>query len=372
MEALLKEVELFACGRENYQVSSVFIGGGTPSLVDEIWIRELMERIKSRFWLEEQAEVTIEVNPGTLTEGKLSCYRDAGINRISIGLQSANNRELQMLGRIHTWEDFLKSYGQIRKVGFKNVNVDLMSALPGQTEKSWEDTLRRVCALLPEHISAYSLILEEGTPFFEQYGKAHVTPEEERLPSEEEDRAMYAFTGQYLKEMGYHRYEISNYARADMECRHNNGYWTGVLYKGFGIGAASYLLEDGRFIRCSNIEERKPYEQLLKAWDSRGEDFGIEKDGQRRREVGAALLAEREVLSEENRMEEFFFLGLRRMEGVSEQEFFRRFHRKAEAVYGPVLKKLASQGLLRQQGGRIFLTEYGIDVSNQVFMEFLL
>ena len=199
----------------------------------------IMNAIYESFVLEASAEISIECNPGTLTPEKLGFYRQSGINRISMGLQSCSDKELKLLGRIHTYDEFLTGYQRAREAGFQNINIDLMSAIPGQTLESWKNTLKKIVMLRPEHISAYSLIIEEGTPFYRYFnspeGKKH-------LPGEELDRQMYHFTKTYLAEHGYHRYEISNYARKGNECRHNIGYWRGVEYLGLGLGSHSCVM----------------------------------------------------------------------------------------------------------------------------------
>ena len=251
-------------------VDTIFIGGGTPSVVDPHWILRLMEQVRSSFVVAKNAEITMEANPGTLTADKLGLYRQAGINRLSIGLQSTDDGELVRLGRIHTYAEFLHNYRLAREAGFTNINIDLMSALPGQTVKSYEETLHRVIALEPEHISAYSLIIEEGTPFGERYGQGEEREDDHtdesdygadrqcrdlwKLPTEEEDRQMYHLTKDILAEAGYYRYEISNYARDGYACRHNVGYWTGVPYLGLGLGAASYY-KGQRFSNTRNMGE---------------------------------------------------------------------------------------------------------------------
>lgn len=242
--ALRKEIESYKESAKNYEVTTVFFGGGTPSLLSGEQMAELMNAIKDTFMLKEEAEITMEANPGTVTESNLSAYKEAGINRISFGLQSVKDEELRMLGRIHTFEEFLESYDMARKAGFHNINVDLISAIPGQTLTSWEETLRTVIELQPEHISAYSLIVEEGTTFAKLYGEG--CEKEELLPDEDEERRIYERTEEMLKEAGYHRYEISNYAKDGYECRHNLGYWERKEYLGLGLGASS-LLNETRF-----------------------------------------------------------------------------------------------------------------------------
>lgn len=359
MEALLRETKERAKEYCEYLVDTVFIGGGTPSVVDAAWIRRLMETVFENFSVAENAEITMEVNPGTVDEQKLQTYYAAGINRLSIGLQSADDGELQRLGRIHTWEDFQETYGLARAVGFVNINVDVMSALPEQTFASYTGTLEKVLALTPqpEHISAYSLILEEGTPFAGMHKQGLL-----QLPDEECERQMYEQTVELLGRHGYSRYEISNYAKAGYACRHNCGYWRRANYVGFGIGAAS-MVENTRFQNESNLQK-----YLENPLECRSE---IQK------------------LTLEEQMEEFMFLGLRMTEGVSEAAFFEVFNKQMEEVYGDVIAKNIADGLLydcedsestvkrevsRRAGGRIrlALTKRGMDLSNYVMAQFLL
>lgn len=351
VDCLMEEIKQKAALCREYQVISVFFGGGTPSILPGVQIWELMEALRRSFQICEDAEVTVECNPGTLTRQKLIYYKMAGVNRLSIGLQSANNQELQRLGRIHTYEEFLDSFGQARAMGFKNINVDLMSALPGQKQEDWINTLNKVLAVRPEHISAYSLMVEEGTPFYEQYGEDERRREQGEpplyLPSEEMEREMYLSTQELLRNKGYVRYEISNYAFPGRECRHNIGYWKLTPYLGLGLGSSSFLEE----VRFSNTKNLKTYLS--------GENFSQE-------DCAYVFLDKRQ------RMEEFMFLGLRMMEGISRSVFQQMFGIKLEAVYGNVLEQLQQQGLLKQQEGRVALTEAGISVSNYVLSEFLL
>ena len=225
----------------SYEGATVFFGGGTPSLLAGDELAGILDEISGQLLLRSDAEITVECNPGTLDRKKLEAYKRAGINRLSIGLQSADNRELRALGRIHTWEEFRENYEGVRELGFSNVNVDLMSALPGQTREGWKTTLEKVTDLNPEHISAYSLIIEEGTPFYEKYREGGSC--EAELPGEDLDRLMYEDTRAFLREKGYERYEISNYAKPGYECRHNLSYWERTDYKGFGIGAAFSMVQ---------------------------------------------------------------------------------------------------------------------------------
>lgn len=341
MEALLAETAGSAYFYGDRRVSSIFIGGGTPSLVPVGCIEDLLAVAGERYALAEDREVTIEANPGTVSEGQLERLRAAGINRLSIGLQSADDRELAAIGRIHTWAQFLEAYGVARRAGFCNINVDIMSALPGQTLAGYRRTLERVLALdpPPEHISAYSLILEEGTPFYEQYGRGEL-----ELPDEDTDRLMYQETKEIFARKGYRRYEISNYALPGHECRHNCGYWRRRDCVGFGIGAASLVGN----VRFRNGTDLKAY-------------------------LADPLGCREEVrhLGREEQMEEFFFLGLRMASGVDCGRFRRLFGCGAEEVYGDVIRKNVRDGLLVLEGDRLALTERGLDVSNYVMAQFL-
>lgn len=345
VEKLKEEIRFTGAACREYTVSTVFVGGGTPSVLKSEWMRELFEELRASFSIEEAAEISMEANPGTVTREKLCDYRKAGINRLSFGLQSADNEELRALGRIHTWEEFLESYGLARDGGFENINIDLMSALPGQTVKSWMETLKKTEKLEPEHISAYSLIIEEGTPFYEKYGSG---AGQRLLPGEEEEREMYHLTKEFLKFRGYERYEISNYAKPGRACRHNIGYWTGVPYLGLGLGASSYF-EGCRF---SNTDDFKEYlsGQACEFWKNRRY---LQK------------------LTKKDMQEEFFFLGLRMVNGVSLKEFEKRFSVPAEDVYPGLLERLAAENAGIIENGRFRLTDYGLDVSNYVMAEFL-
>lgn len=337
-QALLREIRVLG-QRTEAAVSTIFIGGGTPSVLRADWMEEILDQLRASFRLLPEAEISMEANPGTVTPEKLKAYLRGGVNRISFGCQSADNEELRLLGRIHSWEEFLESFSMAREAGFANINVDLMSGLPNQTAASWEQTLRRTAALRPEHISAYSLIIEEGTPFAQR-----PLP----LPDEEEERLMYERTGQILKEYGMEQYEISNYARPGYACRHNIGYWTGKEYLGMGLGSSS-LMEGERF---SNTSDMKEY---------------LEDSGHPGR-----LRRDRQKLSEKDRMEEFMFLGLRMTAGISEKGFLDTFGREIHAVYGPVIRKYVEGGFLGEEKGRLYLTRKGISVSNPILADFLL
>lgn len=373
VNALLAEIDAQAPLYDKFQVHTVFFGGGTPSLLTADQTAAILGRLYQRFSFvsQKEMEVTLEANPGTLTEEKLRAWRQAGVNRLSIGLQSAHDEELKSLGRIHTWKEFLWGYEAARRAGFSNLNIDLMSALPGQSLESWMDTLKKTAELKPEHISAYSLIIEEGTPFYERYGTQDdasdgrhewrngrengLTVEWKPLPSEEEDRLMYERTGEFLAERGYARYEISNYALPGFACRHNLSYWDRTDYAGFGLGAAS-LKEN---VRWSNTADLSEY---LSCAGQPGEENAVKKEVTR--------------LSVQDQMEEFMFLGLRKTEGVSARTFERLYGRPLDEVYREPVRRLIREGLLirekKKDGEEFFrLSERGIDVSNYALAMFL-
>ena len=338
IEALLKEIRA-AEHTEDYEIVSVFIGGGTPSALKAEAIASIMSTLQEQFFFCEDAEVTIEANPGTVDLKKLTIYRNVGINRLSLGLQSTDAEELKLLGRIHSYEEFLKSYEWAREVGFSNINIDLMFAIPGQTGEAWRQHLYQVAELNPEHISAYSLIIEEGTPFAEQNLD---------LPDEDTEYQMYEDTAEILERYGYRQYEISNYAKQGYMCRHNAGYWQRREYLGFGLGASS--LYGG--MRFSNTHQMQEY---LK--ESRNPD-------QIRQDVT--------VLSRNERIEEFMFLGLRMTEGISEKKFEENFDVRLMDVYGDILQKYEETGFMEHIETKWRLTRKGIHVSNHILADFLL
>ena len=341
LHALFHEIAVRGEVYQEHSVKSIFIGGGTPSILAPEQIRMLMETLRKNFRVLSDAEVSMEVNPGTArTKEAFEVYKEAGINRLSIGLQSANDEELKLLGRIHTFSSFEATWQQARKAGITKVNIDLMSALPGQSIESYENTLKTVCELNPEHISAYSLIIEEGTPFYERY--SGLLEDEEQ---EERDRQMYLLTEQVLQKYNYNRYEISNYAKPGRECRHNLVYWTRGEYLGLGIGAAS-LINNVRYKNASNLKK------YLSA-------------------QGVLPYEEIQNLSLREQMEEFLFLGLRLTKGISRKEFQDIFGCTVESVFGEALAQNRQDGLLALEGDRIILTPRGRDVSNYVFVSFL-
>lgn len=340
VQALRREMELWENKVSPYEVDTVFIGGGTPSVLSVKEMDAVFQGLYDNFSLAEKTEFTVECNPGTVNGEKLALYRRAGVNRISFGMQSAVADELKKLGRIHGLKEILDSYGLARQTGFDNINLDIMSAVPGQTRESYEETLRFVTGLEPEHISSYSLIIEEGTPFYERYA--------DNPPVDEDtDRWMYERTREVLGAAGYERYEISNYAKAGQECRHNLKYWQRQEYLGMGLGASSFLSHT----RFSNERDIPAYEESIAA--------------------GGCPVAEREELSVEDEMAEFMYLGLRCMRGVSEARFQECFGTDIFECFGKEISRCQQQGLLECRDGRIFLTKRGIDVSNYVFCEFI-
>lgn len=347
VNALLEEIKHYGETMTDYDVTTIYIGGGTPSYVNHTWIESVLAELYEHFSIKPNVEISIECNPGTLSTWKLGAYKSAGINRLSIGLQSANNEELKLLGRIHTYEDFLKSYEMARNAGFENINVDLMSGLPKQNVSKFLETLYKVIKLRPEHISAYSLIIEKGTPFYDSYKfdlvKQQAGMRTDFLPSEDEEYRIYKATQEVLKQNGYIQYETSNYAQKGMECRHNIGYWTRENYLGVGLGAAS-LIDNVRYTNTSNIDT-----YLQGEW-----------------------IAAEEPITRKAQMEEFMFLGLRMNQGVSREDFEKNFNISIEAIYRESLEELKQKELLVARAGRIFLTDKGRDLSNYCLAKFLL
>lgn len=366
IEALVCEINI-TCGLYNdrlsgYQVKTIFFGGGTPSAVKPEYIRDIMKCLNEHFDIAEGAEVTIECNPGTLDINKADIYRECGINRISFGLQSADNTELKMLGRIHTFEQFKESLSIAEKAGFDNINVDIMSALPGQTMESYKRTVEKVLECNVKHISAYSLIVEEGTPLYDRLDTDY--PE---LPDEDTERQMYYYTQDSLANAGYVHYEISNYARSGYECRHNISYWERTDYLGFGIGAASLFEE----IRHTNITDINMYIDKCGGMINAGScmDNNVTAVNYNRL---YEIYDDIQKLSLNDRMEEFMFLGLRKIGGISKAEFEKTFSKNIADVYGKVIEENVLNGLLVDDGDVIKLTDRGVDISNVVMADFLL
>lgn len=340
--ALCQEIQLRKSEYQGRRISSIFFGGGTPSALPLGCIELLLKTITGRMELSPDCEITLEMNPGTAVKEKLAEYKKAGVNRLSIGLQSTNDEELCTLGRIHTYRQFQDTYETAREVGFANINVDLISAVPGQTKASFLDSLRKITQLTkpPEHISVYSLIIEEGTPFYQLYQDKPAL-----FLSEEEDRDLYHETKALLNTFGYDRYEISNYAKPGFACRHNMGYWNRAEYLGFGIGAAS-LYKESRFFNSDILEDYL--------------------------ENPVGVRSTPEVLSKKDQMSEFMFLGLRLCKGVSKSEFQRIFGTSIRNVFEEAISKSIREKLMLETRDSFMLTDYGLDVSNYVMSRFLL
>lgn len=339
VKALCKEIEEKAI---NYKIKSIFIGGGTPSYLETKEIDKLLKTI-SKLDLEKGMEFTMECNPGALAEEKLKTMIEGGVNRISMGLQSVQNSLLKDIGRIHTFKEFMENFNLARKVGFKNINVDLMFGLPNQSFDEWKESLETIADLNPEHISAYSLIVEEGTAFYKLWERNKLI-----LPSEEDERRMYSETKEILKAKGYHQYEISNYSKEGYECYHNKVYWKSMNY--LGVGSASTSFIDGK--RIKNIENVKAYIDGI--MDNK------------------SIVLEEKENSKEDNIEEFVFMGLRMIEGISKEEFKRRFKSDIYEIYSKEIKKNIENGLLLEVGDRLKLTEKGIEFSNSVMSDFIL
>lgn len=390
LRALKQEIREQAARYREYEVQTVFIGGGTPTAVPCENLCEVLKTVFSFYRMNPHAEISMEANPGTVTKEALLSYRKAGINRISIGLQSADDVELKLLGRIHTYRDFQQTYRWAQEAGFTNINFDIMSALPGQSVENYKKTLETVLSLKPQHISAYSLIVEEGTPFYEKYGqeseKLQATGEKQPdLPSEEEEREMYALTEQLLAAAGYHRYEISNYALPGRECRHNLVYWKRGNYVGFGLGAAS-MVENVRFENIREMQEYlaeyagMPDAEPVFAEVAQGDaqvlpneqEFSLREDTHSENEQELSIRENVHPLSPQEQMEETMFLGLRLTEGVSKAEFHRQFGVSMEQIYGEVIRKNTAKRLLIDEAGYVCLTREGMDLSNYVMAQFLL
>ncbi|SHI38176.1 coproporphyrinogen III oxidase, anaerobic [Clostridium cavendishii DSM 21758] len=339
VECLIQEIQE-KC--KLYEIQTIFIGGGTPSYLEPKFMKKILETIK-KLNLNSNLEFTIECNPGSLNYEKLNLMKEFGVNRISMGLQAIQPSLLKGIGRIHNFEEFKENFKMARELGFNNINADLMFGLPTQTLSNWKETLEEVIKLNPEHISAYSLIIEEGTPFYNMDEEGKLL-----IPAEDDERNMYNLTLNMLKDAGYEQYEISNYAKHNLECKHNLVYWNMDKWIGVGSSAASYI--NGK--RLKNFSLIEDYIRAIKNNKSAYEEV-IEN-------------------SNKDNIEEFMFMGLRKIKGIEEYEFRKRFKINIDEVYGTVLKKYIDCGLLKREYGRVYLTKKGIEFSNNVMSEFLL
>ena len=358
VKALLNELAAWEEISDKYNkeiyLKTVFIGGGTPTCLEPQLLLKIAQAIKK--YTDKNTEFTIEANPGTITDSHIEVFKKAGINRVSLGLQSAQDNELEKLGRIHTSGEFLDSYKKLKEAGFNNINIDIMAGIPEQTLKSYKDTLEKVLALNPQHISVYSLIIEPGTEFYrmQEQGKLNIA-------DEDTDRDMYSMAKEMLGKHGYNRYEISNYSKKGMECRHNITYWTGGNYLGTGPGASSYI--DGT--RFTGTSDYNKYINIFKNRALQGM-----AEGQVKENTGSSP----EKLSLKKQMEEFMFLGLRMCKGVLKSGFEDKFGISMDKVYGDVIKYFLQTGLMAEDvsNGRVYLTDRGIDISNYVLSDFIL
>lgn len=342
IECLCKEVEHTIV--EGYKVNTIYFGGGTPSYIEPELIVKVLEKIKTKYKIDKRAEITIEVNPGTVNRKKLEKYKQAGFNRISIGLQSSSDRLLKVIGRIHTYEEFLETYNLSREVGFQNINVDLMLALPTQTMEELIDSANKVIALKPEHISIYSLILEEDTPLYAKVKKGEL-----ELLDEDLERKMYWKTKELLEKNEYTHYEISNFARKGFESKHNINCWKQEEYLGFGVSAHSYL-ENKRFSKTTNLQEY----------------IGNIENGELYKNIQINEEQDREA-----KAKEYMLLGLRKIAGVSISEFERKFELNPLFYFRFEISKLEEEDLLEVDLDEIRLTKKGLDLANKVFEEFV-
>ena len=346
IESLKKEIEEFDF--LNYKVTSIYIGGGTPSYIDSIYIVEILSELKEKLKCNliefKDIEITIEVNPGTVDKKKLNDYKKLGINRLSIGLQSTKNDILKKIGRIHTYQEFLEIYKLARKTGFKNINIDLMIGIPGQKIGDLKNTLQDIIKLEPEHISVYSLIIEENTPIEKMLENGEI-----KLPDEDLERNMYWYVKNTLELNGYNHYEISNFAKLGKESRHNLNCWNQEEYIGFGVAAHSYL-NGIRFSNTINVEE---YIQHIEN-NRKEENIQIE-----------------ESQSLEDKKNEFMMLGFRKIQGVDIARFKEKFIDNPIFLYRENLNKLVEEGLIEVDLNHIKLTNKGIDLANLVFEEFV-
>lgn len=342
IDYLIREIRLYSNKAKDYSLKTIFIGGGTPSFIKGEYIYRLLEEIYKVFNINTLEEISIELNPKTVDDEKLKLYKEIGINRVSVGVQSLKDHTLKKIGRIHKSKDFFETYELLRKIGFSNINVDLISGLPGQTKEDILSTLEIMNDLEVDHISFYSLIIEEGTKFYNWYNNGKLI-----LPDEEEERDMYHEGIKYLKSKGYNHYEISNLAKEGYECMHNLFYWKLKPYIGIGTGSHS------------NIEG-------LRYWNFT--DFNKYFNSISRNELP---IEGNEVIDKTMEMAEYTILGLRLIDGIYMKDFFRRFNISIKEVYGDILNKHFKNGLLNIEGDNIRLTEKGLDLSNLIFVDLI-
>lgn len=350
IEKLICEIKAKKHLAKNYLVTSIYIGGGTPSAINAEYIYEIMRAIAENYIISDHVEVSIEANPHSITLDKMMKYKSAGINRISIGVQSANNDELKILGRLHTYEEFLRAYDDVIHAGFNNINFDVINGLPGATAEKYRNTLKNLIKLMPKHLSIYNLIIEPNTPFYKMKEEGTLN-----LPTEDEMIRIDDVTKEMTNHFHYERYEISNYSKKGFECLHNLGYWSDISYLGFGLGAASYF--EG--FRYKNFSDLSKYMNLY--YDNF--ENTINK---------YIFYEEANLVLKKDSMSEFIYLGMRKTAGISRDDFFRKFNENIEEVFALPLKKYIDMGLMVNAEDRYYLTEKGLDLSNQIFADFML
>lgn len=357
VEALLLEIKSEAKNYIDYEIQTIFIGGGTPTVLPSHHIIKIMNELKSNYNISINAEITIESNPGTIDYENLLALKNSGINRISIGLQAWQNRLLKKIGRIHTQQEFIDGFNCAREVGFDNINIDLIFALPEQTIEDWKETLKHIILLKPEHISTYSLIIEDGTIFGDMYSQNKL-----QQIDDDTDRQMYYIAKNLLKNNGYTHYEISNFAKKNFESKHNIIYWQQKEYIGFGLGAHSYI-NDERFHNTYDINK---YIKLC------SHEKNIPEVKKNITEVKKNITEDIEKNDVLDMYAEYMFLGLRLIKGVSKNNFKTKFEKDIYNIYGEQLNECKKLELIKEDSEFLWLTDKGIDVSNIIFEKFLI
>ena len=350
IKQLLKEIESKKYLLNDYEVSSIYIGGGTPSFIDSKYIAYIMESIYNNYKVSDNAEISIEVNPNSASNNKLKSYFDVGINRLSIGLQSANDMELSILGRVHKYNDFLITYNNAVHVGFKNINADLINGIPSQTPESYKKTLKQVLMLNIKHISIYNLIIEKNTPF-----ETMLKNNEIQLPLEQDILKMDEITKELTNYYRLHRYEISNYAKSGFECRHNLGYWSDAPYIGFGLNSSSYFENK----RLKNISFLNSYLNIDYSKYIYSSDKSIYYD-------------EIKYINEIDHINDYIITGFRKTSGINIDEFKTIFNRDFETTFNTALKIYQGMGMINKKDNNYFLTDAGLNVSNTILSDLLI
>ncbi len=365
INAVINELSLYKVLMKDRILVTIFIGGGTPSSISSKLIEKVLKYVFMNFNIQDNAEITIEANPESITAEKARKYLAAGINRISMGVQSFDEKELKLLGRIHRAEDAINAFYILREAGFSNINIDLMFGLPNQNINTYYKTLEKAMELEPEHISAYGLIIEPNTPFYEKYGN-----DADEVFDEDIEREMYNLTKSVLRTKEFYQYEISNYSKIGYECRHNKVYWTLGEYFGVGLGAASFNSISDKLLRYENVNSFKKYLEIFSELRL-NENNNINQIRIETIEILSNSWKNKTEATVYSRMEEYMFLGMRLINGIDKNEFEKTFNIKIEKVYKEALIKLKNKNLIIEEENRIFLTEKGIDVSNYVLSEFI-